>query len=50
MVGIAATASRAGYRMTARDGGIFCYGDAIYYGSQGGAPLNAPMLGIASSG
>ncbi len=50
VVGISPTADGAGYRMTARDGGIFDFGTAQYYGSQGGLPLNAPMVAIASIG
>ena len=29
----------------ASDGGIFSYGDAGFYGSMGGKPLNAPIVG-----
>jgi hypothetical protein len=32
----------------ASDGGIFNYGDAPFYGSRGGQPLNKPIVGIAS--
>ena len=30
----------------ASDGGIFTYGDAPFYGSMGGKPLNQPMVGM----
>ena len=33
----------------ASDGGIFAFGDAQYYGSMGGKPLNNPVVGIAST-
>ncbi|HXA29580.1 MAG TPA: IPT/TIG domain-containing protein [Candidatus Angelobacter sp.] len=36
-----------GYWMDASDGGIFPYGNAIGWGSHGGAPLNQPMVGMA---
>ncbi|HLN18247.1 MAG TPA: hypothetical protein VK277_16020 [Acidimicrobiales bacterium] len=38
-----------GYFETASDGGIFNFGNAGYYGSQGGKPLNAPVVGIAAT-
>ena len=31
----------------ASDGGIFAFGDAQYFGSMGGKPLNKPVVGIA---
>jgi hypothetical protein len=37
----------AGYFLVAADGGVFAFGDAQFAGSMGGAPLNAPMAGIA---
>ncbi|HVX22442.1 MAG TPA: glycoside hydrolase family 3 N-terminal domain-containing protein [Acidimicrobiales bacterium] len=37
-----------GYRMAAADGGVFAFGDA-YDGSMGGRPLEAPVVGIAST-
>ncbi len=33
----------------AADGGVFAYGDAGFYGSTGNHPLNAPIMGIAST-
>ena len=33
--------------MDASDGGIFAFGDATFYGSMGGAHLNAPVVGMA---
>ena len=38
-----------GYLLVAADGGVFAFGDAHFYGSQGGKPLNAPMVSIAST-
>jgi len=31
--------------MDAADGGVFSYGDAGFYGSAGGRPLSAPVVG-----
>ena len=47
IVGIVATADGGGYWLVAKDGGIFNFGDAKFYGSRGGQPLNAPVVGIA---
>ena len=33
----------------ASDGGIFGFGDATFYGSMGGQPLNKPIVGMAST-
>jgi hypothetical protein len=41
--------SATGYWLVAKDGGIFAYGDAGFYGSHGGAPLNAPIVGMAAT-
>ena len=30
----------------ARDGGVFTFGDAHFYGSLGGTPLPAPVIGL----
>jgi hypothetical protein len=38
-----------GYWEVASDGGIFSFGTAHFYGSMGGTPLNAPIVGIAST-
>ena len=37
-----------GYWMVGRDGGIFSFGDAGFYGSAGGVPLNTPIVGISA--
>ena len=38
-----------GYRFVASDGGVFDFGDAAFYGSAGGTPLNAPVVGMADT-
>jgi hypothetical protein len=47
IVGIAATPSGNGYYMVGRDGGVFTFGDAQYFGSMGGKHLNGVIVGIA---
>jgi hypothetical protein len=37
-----------GYYLVASDGGIFSFGDAAFFGSIGGKPLNQPIVGMAS--
>jgi hypothetical protein len=46
-VGVAA-ASAGGYWTAGSDGGVFSFG-APFFGSMGGTPLNAPVVGIAST-
>ncbi|HWF22435.1 MAG TPA: hypothetical protein VG226_09840 [Acidimicrobiales bacterium] len=41
-----ATPDGKGYWLTASDGGILSFGDAGFFGSQGGRPLNAPIVGM----
>jgi hypothetical protein len=48
-VGIAATPSRHGYWVVARDGGVFTFGDAQYFGSTGAIALNRPIVGMTST-
>ena len=43
IVGVASTPDGKGYWQVASDGGIFAFGDAAFYGSMGGKPLNAPV-------
>ncbi len=38
-----------GYWLVASDGGVFSFGDANFYGSMGGKPLNQPIVGMAST-
>jgi hypothetical protein len=47
--GSGAPPSPAGYRLVAGDGGIFSFGDAAFYGSMGGKPLDAPIVGMAAT-
>ena len=41
---IAATPDGGGYWLIARDGGVFNYGDAGFFGSMGGQPLAGPVV------
>jgi ribosomal protein L24E len=38
-----------GYRFVASDGGIFTFGQAGFFGSQGGTRLNQPIVGMAAT-
>ncbi len=38
-----------GYQEVASDGGIFAFGAAGFYGSEGARPLNRPIVGMAST-
>ncbi len=38
-----------GYTEAASDGGVFAFGAAKFYGSMGGQPLHAPVVGIAAT-
>jgi NlpC/P60 family len=49
IVGIAPTASGNGYWLVGSDGGVFSYGDAKFFGSMGGHPLNKPIVGIVAT-
>jgi hypothetical protein len=42
-------ASATGFWQAASDGGVFAFGGASFFGSMGGTPLNAPVVGIAST-
>ena len=42
-----ATPDGGGYWLVASDGGIFSFGDAKFYGSMGGKPLNQPIVGMS---
>ncbi len=44
---ILSTKSGNGYWLIAEDGGVFTFGDARFFGSMGGRPLNAPIVGAA---
>ncbi len=43
------TTSTSGYWEVASDGGIFSFGNATFYGSMGGHPLNQPIVGMAAT-
>jgi hypothetical protein len=49
IVAMAVTADAGGYWLVAADGGVFAFGDAVFQGSMGGTPLNAPVTSIARS-
>ena len=49
VVGMAATPDGGGYWMVASDGGVFSFGDAGFYGSEGGTQLNDPVVGMAAT-
>jgi hypothetical protein len=42
-------AQQPGYWFTARDGGIFAFGTAGFFGSTGGTKLNQPIVGMAAT-
>lgn len=43
------TPSGRGYWMAGTDGGVFCFGDAMFFGSLGDVALNAPIVEIIGS-
>jgi len=45
---VGASTAGGGYRLVASDGGIFCFG-APFEGSEGGHPLNQPVVAMATS-
>ena len=45
----AVTPLPSGYWLVASDGGIFAFGDAAFFGSTGGSPLNKPIVGMSVS-
>ena len=48
IVGLVPTPSGAGYWLVGRDGGVFTFGDARYFGSTGGLRLAAPIVGMTA--
>ena len=42
--------STRGYDMAASDGGVFNFGNLPFCGSEGGRPLNRPVVGMAATG
>ncbi len=49
VVAMAPTPSGRGYWQVASDGGVFSFGDAGFFGSMGGAPLQRPIVGMAAT-
>ena len=47
LVGITSTVSGKGYWLVASDGGVFSFGDAVFYGSTGAMHLNKPIVAMA---
>jgi len=48
-VPVGASGGVGGYWLSAADGGIFSFGNARFYGSMGGHPLNEPVVGMAAT-
>ena len=44
---MAVTPDGGGYWLVASDGGVFAYGDAVFYGSAGNLHLTKPVVGMA---
>jgi hypothetical protein len=49
VVGMASPPAGGGEWVVASDGGIFTYGNAVFYGSLGALTLNAPVVGMAAT-
>ncbi len=49
VVGMAASRTGNGYWLESSDGGLFAFGNAPFYGSMGGKPLDAPVVGMAAT-
>jgi len=47
VVSMAVTPDGGGYWLVAKDGGVFAFGDAAFYGSMAGNALNAPVVSMA---
>jgi hypothetical protein len=43
---MATTPTGKGYWLVASDGGVFSYGDAVFFGSTGNLVLNKPIVGM----
>ena len=46
---MAAHGSTPGYWVALKDGGVLSFGNAPYFGSMGGAAMNAPIVGMAAT-
>jgi hypothetical protein len=49
VVAMTATPSGQGFWLVGSDGGVFTFGDAGFFGSEAGHPLNAPVVGMAAT-
>jgi acetyl esterase/lipase len=49
MIAMAPTSDGQGYWLLGRDGGVFSFGDAHFYGSTGNMVLNAPVVSMAAA-
>jgi N-acetylmuramoyl-L-alanine amidase len=49
VVGMVATPDGHGYWLVASDGGVFTFGDAGFFGSEGGHQVNQPIVGMATT-
>ena len=49
IIGMTTTPTGKGYWLLARDGGVFTFGDAQFYGSTGAMHLNAPIIAMAAT-
>jgi hypothetical protein len=49
MVGFASTPDGGGYWQCGPDGGVFCFGNAGFFGSMGGKPLSHPVVDMAAT-
>jgi hypothetical protein len=50
VVGMAATSDGRGYWLVARDGGVFCFGNALFVGSGATSGSSVPFAGMVSIG
>jgi hypothetical protein len=48
-VAMTTTSDGKGYWIVDSDGGVFSFGDAVFRGSMGGKPLDAPVVGMAAT-
>jgi hypothetical protein len=49
ITGMAATPDSKGYWLVGADGGVFAFGDAVFYGSLGAVKLNGPIVAITAT-